>query len=90
MRAIIARGRLQAHNLENDHAVTGSCNDLVFTLDHAPGIGARRDVSEADVVRKGAEERNSIPNQYGQSTDDETVYQPGAQKFLNGDTPIHI
>ena len=90
MRAIITRGRLRHTTRKNDHAVTDSCNDLVFTLDHAPGIGARRDVSEADVVRKGAEERNSIPDQYGQSTDDETVYQPGAQKFLNGDAPVHI
>jgi hypothetical protein len=46
---------------------------MVLVLNHAPWIGARRDVAEPDVVRNRTEEGDAFPNEHRQSTDDQTV-----------------
>src|SRR4051812_24704632 len=69
---------------------SGSCHDMVLALDHAARIGTRCDMIEANVAREGAEERNPLANEHGQTTDDHTVDESGAEKFLNGDSAVHV
>jgi hypothetical protein len=69
---------------------TDSSNDMVLTLDHAARIGACHDMTEAYVVRKRAEERNSVADEHRQTADDQTVYEPGAQELLNRDPAVHV
>ena len=38
-------------------------------------MGTPFDVAEADVESKGPEERNSLTDEHGQATDDQTVYE---------------
>ena len=42
----------------------GLANDMVFALDHAPWIRARRDVAEPDVVRNRTEEGDAFADEY--------------------------
>ena len=53
---------------------------MVLALDHAPWIGARRDMIEADVVRNRTEEGDAFPNEHRQTTENQTVDESGAQK----------
>lgn len=66
--------------------ITGSSSDdMVLALDHAARIGPGRDMTEADVTRERAEERNSLADEHGKTTDDQAVYEAGTQKLLNRD-----
>jgi hypothetical protein len=50
----------------------------------------RRDVTEANIVGQGAEERDSVSDKHGHTGDDETLNQSGAQELLNGDSTVDV
>src|SRR5689334_1722011 len=66
------------------------CPDMVLALDHTAWIGPGRDMTEANVTRERAEERNPLADEHGQTTDDQAVYEPGTQELLNRDSTIHV
>ena len=53
----------------------GRLDGLVFTLDHASGIGTCGDMTEMDIVREGAEEWNAFSDEHGETADDQTPYE---------------
>ena len=63
---------------------------MVLALDHAARIGPGCDMTEADVTRERAKERNPLADEHGQTTDDQAVYEPGTQELLNGDSTVHV
>ena len=42
------------------------------------------------IARQGAEERNSVSNEHGHTSDDETLNQACAQESLNRDPPVDV
>ena len=62
----------------------------VFAAYQAAGILSRRYVTEANVVRQGAEERDSVSDEHGHASDGEMLNQSGAQEALNRDSTIDI
>lgn len=45
---------------------------MILALNEADRIVTRRHVTEPDVARQDAEERNSVSNEHGHASDDET------------------
>jgi hypothetical protein len=72
-----------------------SCNrlpggNLVLALDQAAGIVPSGYVTEPNVARQGAEERNSVSNEHGNTCDYEALNEPSPKKPLNGDPAINV
>ena len=63
---------------------------MVLALYQAAWVVPSRYVTETNVVRQGAEERNPVSNQYRHASDNETLDEPGSQKPLNRDSPVDI
>src|ERR1700680_507327 len=63
---------------------------MVFALNQATWIVLRRDVTELDVARQGSEERNSLSNEHGHASDDETLNKPRIQEPLNRDSTVNV
>lgn len=63
---------------------------MILTLHHAAWVGTGRDMLEADVVREGAEQRDTFADEHRQTTDDQAVDKSCVQKLLNGDSTVHV
>src|SRR4051794_32050215 len=64
--------------------------NIILALNQAAWIVPSRYVMETDIVRQGAEERNTGANEHGNARNNETLNKPGLEKPLNGDPAIHI
>src|SRR5271157_5896142 len=67
-----------------------SASNHVFTLDEAAGVLPRRDVLEDDVVSYGSKERNPIPDEYWDASNDEALNEPSLKKVLNSDPAVNV
>ena len=63
---------------------------MVLALNQAARIVPSRDVAEPNVARQGAKERNSVSNEHGHASDNETLNEPRAQEALNGNPTVDI
>jgi hypothetical protein len=64
--------------------------DIVLALNQATRIVPSGYVAEPNVVRQGAEERNSISNEHRYARDNEALNEPRAQELLNRDPAVDI
>jgi hypothetical protein len=64
--------------------------DMICALNQAAGIVAGRYVAEPNVVRQGAEERNSLSDEHRHASDNETLNEPFAQEPLDGDPAVDV
>ena len=63
---------------------------MVLALNQAARIVPRHDVTEPDVARQGAEERNPVSNEHRHASDNETLDEPRAQKPLDRDPTVDV
>ena len=47
-------------------------------------------MTEPDIVRQGAEERNPSADEHGNTRNDQALNKPGLEKPLNGDPAIDV
>src|SRR5260370_10589207 len=64
--------------------------NMVLALNQAARIVPSRDMAEPNVARQGAKERNSVSNEHGHASDNETLNEPRAQEALNGNPTVDI
>src|ERR1035438_6238715 len=62
----------------------------ILTLDEAAGVLPRPDVSEDDVARYSAKERNTGADEHWNASDNEALNKPGLKKPLNSDPAVHV
>src|SRR5207245_439376 len=65
-------------------------NNFVVALNQTARIVPSRYVTEPDIARKSAEERNSVANEHRHASDDETFNESRAQKPLNRDPAVDV
>src|SRR5712692_3277092 len=63
---------------------------MVLALNQAAGIVPCRYVTEPNVARQGAEERNSFSNEHRHASDNETLNEPRVQEPLNCDPTVDV
>ena len=63
---------------------------MVLALNQAAGIVPCRYVTEPNVARQGAEERNSFSNEHRHASDNETLNEPRVQEPLNRDPTVDV
>ena len=63
---------------------------MVLALNQAARIVASRYMTEPDIARQGAEERNSVSNEHRHASDNETLNEPRAQEPLNRDPTVDV
>src|SRR2546426_12163812 len=63
---------------------------MVLALNQAARIVTSRYVTEPNVAREGAEERNSLSNKHRHASDNETLNEPRSQEPLNGDPTVDV
>ena len=64
--------------------------NLIFTLNKAGDVLARRDVIEDDIALRYAKERDASADEHGNACDNEALNVSGLKKPLNGDRTIHV
>jgi len=63
---------------------------MVLALNQPARIVPSRDVTEPDVAREAAEERNSLTDEHRHASDDETLNEPRSQEPLNRDPAVDV
>jgi hypothetical protein len=63
---------------------------VILAADETAGIVARGYVTEPNVVRQAAEERDTLSNEHRDTSDDEALNEPCAEKLLNGDAAVDV
>jgi hypothetical protein len=63
---------------------------MVLTLNQATRKVPGGYVAQANVVRQGPEERNSLSGEHRHTSDNETLNEPRAQEPLNGDATVDV
>ena len=63
---------------------------MVLAANQPARIVPSRHVTEPNVARQGAEERNSVSNEHRNASDNETLNEPGAQEPLNRDPTVDV
>ena len=63
---------------------------MIFTAHQAAGILLCRNMTEMNVVREGAEERDSLSDENRDASDDDTLNESAAQEALNCDSAIDV
>lgn len=65
-------------------------SDFVFALNQAARIGPCLEMTEPDVARERAEERDPLSDEHRDASNDETLNESGAQEALNGDPAVDV
>src|ERR1700690_3031532 len=86
----LVRTALKSAFANDQRPMDASSGYLVLTLYQAAGIVLCRDVTELQIARQCAKERNPFANQHRHTSDGETLHQAGAQKPLNRDPTVHV
>src|SRR6202789_1541780 len=66
------------------------CDHVILAADQATGIVTSHDVTEPNVMRQAAEERNPLSNEHRDTRDDETLNESRAQELLNRDSSVDV
>ena len=72
------------------HEFASSRNYFVFTCDQSTGVLPSIDVSEIDIVRQMAKQRNSLSDQHRYAGDGEMADITSTQELLDSDAAIDI
>jgi hypothetical protein len=64
--------------------------NLVFALNQAAGVLARRDVLERNIARHRAKQRDSSADQHGHARHDQALNETCPQKSLDGNAAVDV